>query len=466
MRVEVLASEGELRPMGVNFQTRTLGDCAQFLSGGTPSKGKPSYWQGNIPWFSCKDMKVPRLYDAKDHLSEEGSKNGTRLVPPGTILIVVRGMILAKEFPVAMVMREVAFNQDLKALRCKAGVDPWFLYYWLLANSYEIRGLADEAAHGTKRLQSDRLLSLEVKLPLLETQCKIASILSAYDDLVENNSRRIKILEEMAQAIYREWFLNFRFPGHEKVRMVDSPLGRVPEGWGVGRLDDALVLQRGFDLPKKKRVEEGCVPVFAATGLNGHHNEAKVKAPCVITGRSGSLGTVIYVDKDFWPLNTTLWVKEFRRATPIFTFYLLCGLGLAQYNAGAAVPTLNRNDIHGLPVVLPPKKLLEAFESHLSAIFKFKKVLEKSRKPPPNPRPAPAEADLGGGGCERVGDRDERSGRVISPAVYELKISLAEVEPADSICKCTTQGIPHDLVGCPVAQALPGTVIDTPNCSI
>jgi type I restriction enzyme S subunit len=218
---------------------------------------------------------------------------------------------------------------------------------------------------------------VEINLPPLETQRKIASIFSAYDDLIENNTRRIKILEEMAKAIYREWFVNFHFPGHEKVRMVDSSLGRVPEGWGVGRLDDALLLQRGFDLPKKDRVGEGSVPVFAATGLNGHHNEAKVKAPCVITGRSGSLGTVIYVDEDFWPLNTTLWVKEFRRATPIFSYYLLSGLGLAQYNAGAAVPTLNRNDIHCLSVVLPPRHLLEIFESRLSAIFRFKKVLQK-----------------------------------------------------------------------------------------
>lgn len=114
---------------------------------------------------------------------------------------------------------------------------------------------------------------MPVQVPPLETQRKIASILFAYDDLIENNTRRIKILEEMAQAIYREWFVNFRFPGHEKVKMVDPPLGRVPAGWEVGRLDDALVLQRGFDLPKKDRVEEGNVPVFAATGLNGHHNE-------------------------------------------------------------------------------------------------------------------------------------------------------------------------------------------------
>jgi type I restriction enzyme S subunit len=85
---------------------------------------------------------------------------------------------------------------------------------------------------------------------------------------------------------------------------------------------------------------------------------------------------VIYIDEDFWPLNTTLWVKEFKKATPTFAYYLLSGLELAQFNAGVAVPTLNRNDIHGLQVVLPPRNVLETFENHITAIFKFKKTLE------------------------------------------------------------------------------------------
>ena len=163
---------------------------------------------------------------------------------------------------------------------------------------------------------------LVLLLPPLPTQRKIAAILSAYDDLIENNTRRIKILEEMAQALYREWFVKFRFPGHEKVKMEESEMGMMPEGWEVGTLEDALILQRGFDLPTKKR-KEGNISIYAATGIVGTHNEAKVKSPCVVTGRSGSIGTVIYVDEDFWPLNTTLWVKDFRRVTPIYAYYLL-----------------------------------------------------------------------------------------------------------------------------------------------
>ena len=83
-----------------------------------------------------------------------------------------------------------------------------------------------------------RLKEYEIKLPPLPVQRRIAGILSAYDDLIENNQRRIKILEEMARSLYREWFVNFRFPGHEKVTLVNSPLGRIPAGWEVKTFKD------------------------------------------------------------------------------------------------------------------------------------------------------------------------------------------------------------------------------------
>jgi type I restriction enzyme, S subunit len=298
-----------------NWRECSFGDCATLISGGTPSKSRNDYWDGALPWVSCKDMKVDRIYDAEDHLTPEGADNGTRVVPEGTILFVVRGMILARDFPVALTMRSVAFNQDLKAAKCAAFIQTEYLYYWLKANTYEILGRADEAGHGTKRIQTDRLLSMRVSVPPLPVQRRIADILSAYDDLIENNQRRIKILEDLARSLYREWFVEFRFPGHESVKLVDSPLGKIPEGWDVGRLDEIIVLQRGFDLPKSKRAA-GEVPIYAATGVVGFHSEAKTRAPGVVTGRSGTIGKVLYVQEEFWPLNTTLWGKDFPKSHP------------------------------------------------------------------------------------------------------------------------------------------------------
>ena len=228
---------------------------------------------------------------------------------------------------------------------------------------------------GSRRaLTKAHIESFEVPIPPLPVQRRIAGILSAYDELIENSQRRIRLLEDMARALYREWFIHFRFPGHESVPRLPSALGDIPQGWEVGKLEDILVLQRGFDLPKAQRVE-GSVPIYAATGINGYHNEAKVKAPGIVTGRSGSLGEVVYVQEDFWPLNTALWVKEFPKSEPLYAYFLLSEIDLKGFNSGAAVPTLNRNDIHGLDALIPPRELQRRFQAIAGAMLHQSRTL-------------------------------------------------------------------------------------------
>ena len=123
--------------------------------------------------------------------------------------------------------------------------------------------------------------------------------------------------------------------------------------WCEVTLGEVLTLQRGFDLPTTQR-KPGSYPVIASTGPVGTHGEAMVRGPGVVIGRSGSLGGGQFVEHDFWPLNTTLWVKDFKGNDPRFCYYLLKSIDLAQFNVGSGVPTLNRNHIHPFPVALPP----------------------------------------------------------------------------------------------------------------
>jgi type I restriction enzyme S subunit len=230
---------------------------------------------------------------------------------------------------------------------------------------------------GSRRaLTKGHIESFRIPLPPLAVQAHIGGILAAYDDLIENCDRRIRVLDEMARALYREWFVLFRYPGHQKTPLVDLALGRIPKGWELGRLDDIVVLQRGFDLPKDQR-EDGTVPIIAATGINGFHSTAKVRAPGVVTGRSGSIGKVLYVQEDFWPLNTALWGKEFPKAEPLFAYFVLSNIELAKFNSGAAVPTLNRNDVHGLEAVIPPRQLQRLFQEYAESFIRQVSVLER-----------------------------------------------------------------------------------------
>ena len=120
----------------------------------------------------------------------------------------------------------------------------------------------------------------------------------------------------------------------------------------VVSLSDEITLQRGFDLPTSQR-KIGPYPVVASTGVASTHCEAKVKGPGVVIGRSGSIGGSQYIDTDFWPLNTTLWVKSFNGNYPRFIYYLLKSIDFSSFNAGAAVPTLNRNHLAALKVNIP-----------------------------------------------------------------------------------------------------------------
>ena len=123
--------------------------------------------------------------------------------------------------------------------------------------------------------------------------------------------------------------------------------------WLITTLGEVVTLQRGFDLPVTKR-KSGSYPVIASTGPVGTHNKAAILGPGVVIGRSGSLGGGQFIKDDFWPLNTTLWVKNFKNNNPRFCYFLLKSLNLEHFNAGSGVPTLNRNHIHPLPVRVPP----------------------------------------------------------------------------------------------------------------
>lgn len=131
-------------------------------------------------------------------------------------------------------------------------------------------------------------------------------------------------------------------------------------------LEDVLTLQRGFDLPSHAR-QEGRVPIVSSSGITGLHVEAKVKGPGVVTGRYGTLGEIHYVQEDFWPLNTTLYVRDFKGNDPRFVAYFLSTLNFENRSAAAAVPGINRNDLHRIPVRFPGLRLQQNIAGVLSA---------------------------------------------------------------------------------------------------
>jgi type I restriction enzyme, S subunit len=254
-----------------------------------------------------------------------------------------------------------------------AEIDKEFLYYLLNSPDYraQVRGTATGAT--VRHTAPKRICDCSVFVPdTKEEQRQVAQVLSTYDNLIENNRRRIALLEESARLLYREWFVHLRFPGAGPLH----PVTGLPDGWRRAPLEEALFLQRGFDLPNASRVPDG-IPVYASAGMAGFHNTAKAVGPGVVTGRSGTLGVVHYVDQDYWPLNTALWVKEFRAVTPAFAYFLLTEMDLAQLNSGSTVPTLDRKVAHAQPVIIPSADAVAEFENRAGLVFKQIKALEK-----------------------------------------------------------------------------------------
>ena len=225
----------------MGLEITTIGEVLEkIVGGGTPSKQRPDYWDGSIPWASVKDMADGqyKLANTKDSITIEGLNNSaSNLIPSGNVIISTR-MGLGRVYINKV---DMAINQDLKALFPKKDVNNKYLLWYMASIANKIQAIGSGTT--VKGIRVEQLKSLEFIKPPINTQNKIAAILSAYDDLIENNLRRIKILEEMAQNLYREWFVNFRFPGHENTRFVDSPLGKIPEGWEVKCLKDLLIFK-------------------------------------------------------------------------------------------------------------------------------------------------------------------------------------------------------------------------------
>jgi type I restriction enzyme S subunit len=229
------------------WEEKRLAECGVWLSGGTPAKSRPEFWGGRIPWVGPKDLHVDYVDDAEERVTDLGVANGTRIAPAASILIVVRSMALGKRLQIGMARREVAFNQDIKAIVPSEDLEPRFLLYALWASHDSLHQLVDEASHGTKRLRTQVLGEFRIPVPPRQEQRQIAEVLGALDDKIASNRRLAVLLEETAATMFRARFVHF--VGENQ--FAETELGRVPRDWTVAPIGD-LVKVVGGSTPSTK----------------------------------------------------------------------------------------------------------------------------------------------------------------------------------------------------------------------
>jgi len=249
------------------------------------------------------------------------------------------------------------FHQRVYMMNNFRNVDGRFLFHYLKANFYKV-ALEGGAKSTVDSIRRPMLTDFPVSFPPCEDEQKaISSFLdvetSKIDGLVSEQRRLIELLKEKRQAVISHAVTKGLNPNAPMKPSGIQWLGDVPQHWGVIQLKWFSTLQRGYDLTKDE-FEEGAVPVVTSGGITGTHSVAMAKGPGVVTGRYGSTGHLFYVEEDFWPHNTTLFVLDFHGNNERFVWYSLQTVDFASHSAKSAVPGIDRNDIHVLPVTVPP----------------------------------------------------------------------------------------------------------------
>ena len=191
-------------PLGwipVEWDATYLGTVTTWASGGTPNRAIASNWSGDVPLLTPKDMKAFELSDTSEHINVGAAQSGSRLMPPKTVFIVVRGMILAHSFPVVLATRAMAFNQDIKAVSPGPRVDGRFLAHWFVANSDRFLRKVTEATHGTKKLDMENLLGMPIGLPPLAEQDRTVARQKAIDDQLEYEALSLSKLQTLKSGL-------------------------------------------------------------------------------------------------------------------------------------------------------------------------------------------------------------------------------------------------------------------------
>lgn len=348
-----------------------IGDISTYIKRGITPKYVVENGYAVVNQKCIRDGKVN--YEYIKYTDIHKKYNEEKKVKQGDILINSTGTGTLGR--VAYVDKDASYtyvDSHVTILRCE-NYNSKFLYYWLSSLEKYIESLGKGSTNQIE-LNKDTIEEIEIPKLNLEQQNIVVENLSTYDDLIENNQKQIKLLEEAAQRLYKEWFVNLHFPGYEDVEIVDG----VPEGWTEGTLEDVAPFKRGKTITKVQ-VHDGDVPVVAG-GLEPayYHNVSNTVAPVITVSGSGANAgyarlynvNVFASDCSFVDSNSTPYL-----------FYVYCFIkdNKDRFNAlkkGSAQPHVYAKDINALEALIPTNKLIEEFCSIASQYFEKIKILQ------------------------------------------------------------------------------------------
>lgn len=349
-----------------NWQTKKLKDVCEFQRGLTYSKNDEVVFSNNIVLRANNVDMLSNTLDFSDlkYISDTINIPDNKIVKRGSLLICTASGSKSHLGKIAYIDQDfkMAFGGFMGQVTPKKEISSKYLYYIFISDGYKKLVGGISAGANINNLKFSDLESYLVQVPPLDEQHRIVKILDEVFEKVAKAKENAEKNLQNAKGLFEAYLQSvFNIHGEE---------------WNEERFDEVCILQRGFDLPTHSR-NEGDYPLVSSNGVTDRIDLWKVKSPGVVTGRSGTIGSVHFIEEDFWPLNTALYIKNFHGNDERFIYYFLKQFNLGKYSTGAGVPTLNRNNVHCEMVAIPSSiKEQKSIVAKLDALAVETKKLE------------------------------------------------------------------------------------------
>ena len=363
-----------------------LGDiCERVTSGGTPKANVSSYYfPPIIPWLKTKEVNYCRITETENFISEEGLNNSSaKLIAPNSVIIAMYGQgdtagrVAINKIP--LTTNQACCNLTID----ESKADYEFIYYQLCTLYNKMVSLKAGAAQ--PNLNAQIIKNLEVLLPSLPMQHHIATALSRYDSLIENYQKQIKLLEEAAQRLYKEWFVDLRFPGHENTKIVDG----VPEGWVKKKIGDIVIYydKQRKPLSSMQRMNmEKIYPYYGAASLMDYVDDYLFDGVYLLFGEDGTVITpdnypvLQYVWGKFWVNNHAHVLRGNGDISTEFIYSMFKEMSIADVVTGAAQPKISHGRLSEKKVIMPSMELVMIWSNATKSYFdSIKKMTDEIR---------------------------------------------------------------------------------------
>lgn len=340
-------------------------------------RNDPKLFGGKYPFIQTADVKNADYYITKysDTYNESGLAQ-SKLWDKGTLCITIAANIA----DTGVLAFPACFPDSIMGFVPFEGVaNTRFIKYCFDRLQRDCKQISQGTAQDN--LSWKKLSTIKFCIPEYKEQCRIADILSAYDDLIENNQKQIKLLEEAAQRLYKEWFVNLRFPGHENTKIVDG----VPEGWRISSIYDVFDIKYGKNLPTSKITKVGQYPVYGASGVIGYYNEKNCDDyVTLVTSRGNGSGDVFRTHhKQSYVTNNSFIARRNDKNIFIkneFTFQLFSNTDFKKLCTGSAQPQLTNTSIQKIKIFLPNRQLIEKYQRCTIEMSEKQEVLYKEQR--------------------------------------------------------------------------------------